>query len=367
MLEVFAQYCEMPRAVGEVLSLSMDSDVRVAQVDSPRNLKASHPVETSLKRTIALLASSDIPTIQAYGSWENASDDPVDKLFCAIKKSADKALVAIYKSTFACVNPDKDCMALIVNDKDALKFAMSREVHTYLKCSHWARKMAIGDSPGRNAKFRLPDTLYGLELVITEHKKPGSALVVSRNGEASLGVEDYGKPSFTTVRLYHHGPREENGLDRCVPVISPLSAVRIEGIMDREPPKPFSVTLGSELKGEFAPMIRPVKDGELFMLAPTRIGQQPYIGIAGPERAKPAEKFKLTYKADAIDPSSISPPYTLPEGIFSVDGIVECQFGAGILEVRELSKTDPDLAAAKPECKCPDLLNGHHNGCPLKK
>lgn len=106
-------------------------------------------------------------------------------------------------------------MVMILNPTTARRLAKSQEIVDHIKQSPFALAQVRGDVPNQNGKWGLPDTLYGVKVVIEDAVKvtsrkgatvarsfihgDGSILFVSRP-DGIMGVE--GQPSFATVTLF---------------------------------------------------------------------------------------------------------------------------------------------------------------------
>jgi len=165
------------------------------------------------------------------GQWDLGSDDPTDANYLSIKKTLDAVAERIHLKTNGMVgDPEGDTkLCLIISPRAALKMSQSAEIHDYLKQSPFAMAQVKGAVPGQNAKWGLPDHLYGDWKIVVENavrvserpkasgaeasitagspipkrfvKGNDTAIVVSRPG----GLDgQYGSPSFSTVQIYYY-------------------------------------------------------------------------------------------------------------------------------------------------------------------
>lgn len=119
----------------------------------------------------------------------------------------------LLKATLGAVT-QSDLIA-VMNPTTARRLAKSQEIVEHLKQSPFAYAQIRGDVPNQNGMWGLPDTLYGLKIVIEDAVKvtskkgatvarsfihpDGSILFLSRP-EGITGVE--GQPSFATASLF---------------------------------------------------------------------------------------------------------------------------------------------------------------------
>lgn len=131
-----------------------------------------------------------------------------------IKKSLDKAVDTVLTDTLGQV--DNESLVLVLSPTLAFSISESPELHEFVKSSPFARDQITGKIMGRNARFGLPESLYGVDVVVektvrvTSRKGASSAtktyamdsnkaLLVARPGEL-VGVE--GAPSFSTLHCF---------------------------------------------------------------------------------------------------------------------------------------------------------------------
>lgn len=169
------------------------------------------------------------------GYFDQASDDPNNPNYLAIKKTFDTTAQRIMLLTNGMVDvEEKGVLKWIMSPNVAQKISQSAEIHDYLKHSPAAMDQVKGRVPGQNAKWGLPDELYGWDIVVE------TAMIVTQNpstndaigSEASIGsngkrtwIKDdnsivavsrvggldgqYGAPSFSTVQIYYVGKEIE--------------------------------------------------------------------------------------------------------------------------------------------------------------
>jgi hypothetical protein len=162
-----------------------------------------------------------------FGQWDLASNDPTSPFYLAIKKTLDAVAIKIHLKTNGAVGNFGDAedsgLRLIVSPNAATKMSQTDEIRDMLKQSPFAMDQITGKKAGQNAKWGLPERIYGWDLVVEDAvrvnnnpvaagteatlltqkvfiKGDDSAVVVSRPG----GLDgEYGAPSFSTVQLYH--------------------------------------------------------------------------------------------------------------------------------------------------------------------
>jgi hypothetical protein len=170
------------------------------------------------------------------GFWDKASSDPTDPNYLAIKKSFDELARRITLLTNGMVDVEEEgTLRMLLSPGAALKISQSSEIHDYLSHSPFAMAQVKGKVPGQNAKWGLPDQLYGWDIVIetavvvsqrpnandaigseasiaggnpARHfiKNDDSAVALSRIG----GLDgQYGAPSFSTLQIYYVGKELE--------------------------------------------------------------------------------------------------------------------------------------------------------------
>lgn len=189
------------------------------------------------KRIIALLensanwegntaAANDLN--DGHGYWDLASSDPTSPNYLAIKKSLDAAASRILLSTNNAVDWEKEAPKLLISPELALKISETDEIHNYIRESPYSIDQIKGRKAGQNARWGLPDSLYGFDLeieastVVTERpqtdgglasttsgspaprryiKSSDSAVILSRDG----GIDGVaGAPNFSTVQAYYY-------------------------------------------------------------------------------------------------------------------------------------------------------------------
>ena len=160
-------------------------------------------------------------------NWVGASNDESSASFLAIKRTLLAAVRNINLATNGMVDPSD--LKLVISPDLALTIAETSEIHTYIEKSVWALAQLRGDAPNQNMYYNLPNSLYGLELVVEDaprtttrqvsamtpatlapvggtgqkqYIKTGSiATIVSRVG----GLDgQYGSPSFSTLQRYYY-------------------------------------------------------------------------------------------------------------------------------------------------------------------
>lgn len=170
------------------------------------------------------------------GAWDTASSDPNSGQYLAIKKSLDAVSQRIMLLTSGMVDvEEKGVLKLMISPDLAQKMSQSAEIHDYLKQSPYAMDQVRGRVSGQNAKWGLPDELYGWDIEVETAvrvsqranaseaigsealisganpkrnwiKSNQNAVVLSRVG----GLDgQYGAPSFSTLQIYYVGKELE--------------------------------------------------------------------------------------------------------------------------------------------------------------
>ena len=96
-----------------------------------------------------------------------------------IKKCINAAVETVLTDTLGVV--DSDSLMLVIGPELARAISESQEIHEFVKGSPYARDQIAGQIPGKNAKFSLPESLYGVDLLIEKTVK-----VTSRNSPRTL-------------------------------------------------------------------------------------------------------------------------------------------------------------------------------------
>lgn len=172
------------------------------------------------------------------GYWDQATSDRTSPFYLAIKKTLDQVAELIHLATNGSVGEfDEETgqqagLKLLIAPHLAHKMGQSDEMHNYIRESPFARDEIKGKVPGVNAKWGLPSSIYGWDLIVENAvrdrvrpnagttadtttgsnpnknfiKSSSSAVVCSRAG----GIDgQYGAPSFSTFQLYYHGKETE--------------------------------------------------------------------------------------------------------------------------------------------------------------
>lgn len=166
------------------------------------------------------------------GYWDTSSATPGDPNYLAIKKTLDTALEAIHLGTNGAVadfeEGDKCPFLLLLAPRAAFKISQSAEIHDYLAQSPKSLNQITGRVTGQNARWGLPEQLYGVcEVVVenavrvSERPKTAGTLASTAGGTAAPrrfiksndsavllcrpGALDgqYNAPSFSTAQLYY--------------------------------------------------------------------------------------------------------------------------------------------------------------------
>jgi hypothetical protein len=175
---------------------------------------------------------SNVGTVNAlngnFGYWDQAvGSDPTSPYYLAIKKSLDAVQTQILLATNNAVNFEENPLKLVLSPNAALRMSQTDEIHNYIRESPFALAQLEGRAKGQNAKYGLPDQLYGWEIeieastIVTElaqasgglasttvgsppprHfiKSDSTAWVLTRIG----GIDGEMGPSFTTLQIYYH-------------------------------------------------------------------------------------------------------------------------------------------------------------------
>jgi hypothetical protein len=161
------------------------------------------------------------------GQWDLASSDATSPNYLAIKKTLDTVAQKILLATNGSVNWDEEAPKLLISPGLALKMSQSSEIHDYLAQSPYAMAQVKGRTAGQNARWGLPDDLYGWEIevedatVVSERpqadgdhalttgspaprrfiKSDDSAVAMTRVG----GIDgQMGAPNFSTLQVYYY-------------------------------------------------------------------------------------------------------------------------------------------------------------------
>lgn len=171
------------------------------------------------------------------GQWDLASGDKSSPNYLAIKKTLDAALERVHLDTNGAVadyeEGDEPPFLLIISPRLALKMAQTSEIHDYLAQSPFALGQVKGRVKGQNARWGLPEELYGVCKIVVENavrvserpkadgsnaaitgspaprrfiKSNDSAILLCRPG--SLDGQ-YGAPSFSTAQIYYYDKEME--------------------------------------------------------------------------------------------------------------------------------------------------------------
>jgi hypothetical protein len=156
------------------------------------------------------------------GTWDGASDDEASVKFLAIKKSLNAAVRKVLLATNGAVQ--RSDLRLQISPDLADIISETAELHHYLSQSPHALAQVKGDAPNVNAPWSIPETLYGLPVVVEDASRvkvrPAAdgtaatletekvfirdkkkALILSRIG----GLDgNYGSPSFSTVQRHYY-------------------------------------------------------------------------------------------------------------------------------------------------------------------
>jgi len=142
------------------------------------------------------------------GTWTASTTARSD-----IKRSLNYATEIILNDTLAGVKQED--LILVMSSGCASSISQSQEIIDYIKGSPLALAQIKGELPGRNAFYGLPDTLYGVPIVVDATRKVTSKkgatravssvlsstapILISRPG----GLEGVsGAPSFSTVTIF---------------------------------------------------------------------------------------------------------------------------------------------------------------------
>lgn len=112
------------------------------------------------------------------GNWTNGSVGYSGNNGPNIKKSIQYGVKQIWLSTLGAVGYKK--LALVINPTTAQAMAASTEIQDYLKQSPYALDQVKGNVESQNGIWGLPDTLYGVKIVVED-----AVRVSSRKGAAT--------------------------------------------------------------------------------------------------------------------------------------------------------------------------------------
>lgn len=99
-------------------------------------------------------------------NWTNGSVGYSGNAGPNIKTCIQYGIKQVWLSTLGAVSYDK--LALIVNPTTAQAMARSTEIQDYIKQSPDALAQVRGDKPSQNGIWGLPDTLYGVKVVVED-------------------------------------------------------------------------------------------------------------------------------------------------------------------------------------------------------
>lgn len=153
---------------------------------------------------------------QGAGSWEDASSDPADASYLAIKKSLNEAANRIFRNTNGVVKWND--LRLVVHPDTARVMANTGEIRDFYKYGgNW--KGATEGPTNYNEEYGLPPKLYGIEVVVEDAmavtdlqtaaptdmstsrtfiKGKTNAVLLSRQG----AIDAAAGPSFSTFQLW---------------------------------------------------------------------------------------------------------------------------------------------------------------------
>jgi hypothetical protein len=187
--------------------VAQHSSIKARQAMTARTqLAVNELTKTTNYATDHVLDVTAIPG--ALGNWAQSTTARTD-----IKRSLIAAAEKIADDTLDVVRPED--LRLVISTSLAGVMSMSQEIHDYIKGSPFAMAQVKGEVANRNARYGLPEQLYGFELFVE-----GARKVVSRKG-ATRKVESVfpatqaamvarpgklegvaGAPSFSTLCLF---------------------------------------------------------------------------------------------------------------------------------------------------------------------
>jgi len=220
-----------------------NADIKVLQLHSDA---ARHQLMTKrVKRVVEMLETAsnwggNTASVNELnggrGHWRDASSDPNSPNYTAIKRSLDAVALRITLATNAMIDVNEDgVLKLLLSPNLALQMSQSPEIHDYLKHSVDASNQVKGRVAGLNAKWGLPDQLYGWDLEIettpvstqnptaaesfgsegtTTGNNPQKRFVKNDNSAVALsrvgGLDGVaGSPAFSTLQIYYYGKEME--------------------------------------------------------------------------------------------------------------------------------------------------------------
>lgn len=151
------------------------------------------------------------------GTWDNASADPQDSSFMAIRKSLLNAANRIFLNTNGVVTWND--LRLVIHPDTARAMSNTGEIRDYYKYAGSYTKDAIEGPTNYNEEYGLPAKLYGIEVVVEDAmaindpatagptsmstnryfiKNKTNAVIMSRQG----GIDSQVGPSFSTFQLW---------------------------------------------------------------------------------------------------------------------------------------------------------------------
>lgn len=132
-----------------------------------------------------------------------------------IKKTINAVAEAILKATIGVAT--RDDLIMVMNPHTASLIGQSQEIIDHLKQSPFALAQIRGDVPSQSGQWGLPDTLYGVKVVVedavrvtskkgatkaTTYCLPNQDVIFLTRPEGLMGSE--GVPDFSTIQLFSY-------------------------------------------------------------------------------------------------------------------------------------------------------------------
>ena len=206
-------------------NMTLRTKLALDQLDNSANWPAGH--------------AQDANTLNnGYGKWSTASDDPNSPFYNAIRRSIMAAVARILLDTNNQVE-EKD-LVLVIGPDLAQKMQAAPEIVNYVRESPSASEMIEGRHENFNARFGLPQYIFGVRLIVEAAavvaqfdmaagttggiveatgnrrflKNPNSAILLSRPGGLD-GI--YGAMNYSTLQIYYYDGTEGVGAESAGP------------------------------------------------------------------------------------------------------------------------------------------------------
>lgn len=164
---------------------------------------------------------ADVNTLNGgAGTWDEASADPSDSSYMAIRKALLAAATRIFQNTNGVVKWND--LRLVLHPDAARAMSNTSEIRDYYKYAGSYTRDAIEGPSNYNEEYGLPKKLYGIEVVVEDSmavtdpptagattmstartfiKNKTNAVILSRQG----GIDAEAGPSFSTFQMWWYG------------------------------------------------------------------------------------------------------------------------------------------------------------------